>query len=125
MSKKTTVLATLLLVLGATAGYLAARAKAPARVAAREEAAAEIDRSERPIPDARFKGVAKRTLAGSKPDFPSEVTAPKDAPNALLILVDDAGFGNPSTFGGHCQTPDAVHLLPGHGEHRLGYDSPH
>ena len=37
--------------------------------------------------------------------FPQPVDAPKGAPNVLLVLVDDAGFGNPSTFGGPCQTP--------------------
>src|SRR5262245_65271199 len=58
-----------------------------------------------PRPDGPFQGVANRTLAGSKPDFPKPVAAPKDAPNVLLVLVDDAGFGNPSAFGGPCQTP--------------------
>ena len=58
-----------------------------------------------PHADPPFKGVAHRTLAGSKPDFPQPVKPPKDAPNVLLVLVDDAGFGNPSTFGGPCQTP--------------------
>ncbi|MBV8676078.1 MAG: arylsulfatase, partial [Planctomycetaceae bacterium] len=58
-----------------------------------------------PHADPPFKGVAHRTLAGSKPDFPQPVKPPKDAPNVLLVLIDDAGFGNPSTFGGPCQTP--------------------
>ncbi len=38
------------------------------------------------------------------------MTPPKDAPNVLLVLVDDAGFGNPSTFGGPCQTPALTRL---------------
>ena len=63
-----------------------------------------------PYPDPPFQGVAKRTLDGSKPDFPRPVTAPKNAPNVLLILVDDAGFGNASTFGGPCQTPNLTKL---------------
>jgi arylsulfatase len=63
-----------------------------------------------PIPDATFKGVANRTLAGSKPDFPQPVRAPHGAPNVLLVLIDDAGFGNPSTFGGPCQTPTMTRL---------------
>jgi arylsulfatase len=70
--------------------------------------AAEGDRLPRPDPE--FKGVAGRTLAGSKPDFPGPVVAPSGAPNVLLILVDDAGFGNPSTFGGPCQTPNLTKL---------------
>ncbi len=63
-----------------------------------------------PRPDLPFAGVSNRTLTGSKPDFPKPVAAPKDAPNVLLILVDDAGFGNPSTFGGPCQTPNLTKL---------------
>jgi arylsulfatase A-like enzyme len=63
-----------------------------------------------PYADPPFQGVARRTLEGSKPDFPKPVAAPKDAPNVLLILVDDAGFGNASTFGGPCQTPNLTKL---------------
>lgn len=63
-----------------------------------------------PIPDAAFAGVAKRTLEGSKPDYPRPVTAPAGAPNVLLVLIDDAGFGNPSTFGGPCRTPTMQRL---------------
>jgi arylsulfatase len=66
--------------------------------------------SDLPRADPPFRGVANRTLAGSRPDFPQPVTAPKGAPNVLLILVDDAGFGNPSTFGGPVQTPNLSRL---------------
>jgi arylsulfatase len=59
-----------------------------------------------PQADAPFRGVGNRTLARSKPDFPQPVAAPKGAPNVLLVLIDDAGFGNPSTFGGPVQTPN-------------------
>jgi arylsulfatase len=58
-----------------------------------------------PRPDPAFGGVSNRTLEGSKPDIPKPATAPSAAPNVLLVLIDDAGFGNPSTFGGPCQTP--------------------
>jgi arylsulfatase len=63
-----------------------------------------------PQPDPPFRGVTERTLRGSKPEFPQPVKAPAGAPNILLILVDDAGFGNPSTFGGPCQTPTLTKL---------------
>ncbi|MBV8374476.1 MAG: arylsulfatase [Candidatus Eremiobacteraeota bacterium] len=64
-----------------------------------------LDRSVLPMEDRPFKGTANRTLKGSKPDFPSPVEAPEAAPNVLLVLIDDAGFGNPSTFGGPVSTP--------------------
>ncbi|HUL72820.1 MAG TPA: arylsulfatase [Vicinamibacterales bacterium] len=41
----------------------------------------------------------------STPDFPAGVQAPKGAPNVLLILTDDVGFGASSTFGGPIPTP--------------------
>ena len=58
-----------------------------------------------PVPDPRFRGVIGRKAKDSKPDFPKAVTAPKDAPNILLILTDDTGFGASSTFGGPIPTP--------------------
>ncbi len=65
----------------------------------------EWDRSVLPRPAQPFEGVAKRTLEGSKSGFTRPVKAPPDAPNVLLVLIDDAGFGNPSTFGGPVATP--------------------
>ncbi|MFY9942126.1 MAG: sulfatase-like hydrolase/transferase [Desulfobacterales bacterium] len=41
----------------------------------------------------------------SKPWWPPRVTPPKEAPNVLLIITDDSGFGVPSTFGGVIPTP--------------------
>jgi arylsulfatase len=58
-----------------------------------------------PRPETPFKGVIKRTAKESTPDFPKPVTAPKGAPNILLILTDDVGFGASSTFGGPIPTP--------------------
>jgi arylsulfatase len=59
-----------------------------------------------PQPDAPFKGTIGRTVKDSKPDFPKGVEAPAGAPNVLLILTDDVGFGASSTFGGPIQTPN-------------------
>jgi arylsulfatase A-like enzyme len=58
-----------------------------------------------PRPAQPFKGKIGRTAAESTPDFPKPVAAPKGAPNVLLILTDDVGFGAPSTFGGAIPTP--------------------
>lgn len=59
-----------------------------------------------PPPEPPFKGHIERTLKGSTPDFPKGVEAPPGAPNVLLILTDDVGFGASSTFGGPIQTPN-------------------
>jgi arylsulfatase len=58
-----------------------------------------------PQPEPPFKGKIGRTVKDSTPDFPKEVEAPKGAPNILLILTDDVGFGATNTFGGPIQTP--------------------
>ncbi len=65
------------------------------------------DRSVLPIPDPNFAGVAGRTLDTSIADWTINMTPtpPRGAPNVLLVLIDDAGFGNPSTFGGPVSTP--------------------
>jgi arylsulfatase A-like enzyme len=59
-----------------------------------------------PVPQPQFGGVIGRKSSESKPDFPQAVTAPKDAPNVLLVLTDDTGFGASSTFGGPIPTPN-------------------
>ena len=85
-----------------------------------------IDRGSLPIRRPPFAGATERTLEGSQPDWnqASHVQPPEGAPNVLLVLIDDAGFGNPSTFGGPIQTPElhaargeraALQPLPRHG----------
>ena len=61
-----------------------------------------------PIRRAPFAGVANRTLHGSVPDWDliGHVKPPPGAPNVLVVLVDDAGFGNPlDVRRADCQTP--------------------
>jgi len=58
-----------------------------------------------PRPEAPFKGKIGRTTKEATPDFPKEVQAPKGAPNILLVLTDDVGFGATSPFGGPIPTP--------------------
>ena len=52
-----------------------------------------------------FKGRIELDARESVPAWPSPVTAPKGAPNVVLILLDDAGYGATSTFGGPTETP--------------------
>jgi arylsulfatase len=59
-----------------------------------------------PPPEPPFHGKIERTVKGSVPDFPKGVEAPTGAPNVLLILMDDVGFGASSTFGGPIDTPN-------------------
>ena len=72
----------------------------------------EIDRTSLPIRRPPFAGATDRTLADSKPDWSqaSHVRPPEGAPNVLLLLNDDAAFGNPTTLGGPIQTPNYTPL---------------
>jgi len=59
-----------------------------------------------PRPDFHFAGDVGRTYLDSDPaQFPQPVAAPKNAPNIVLILLDDAGFGQFTTFGGGVPSP--------------------
>ena len=58
-----------------------------------------------PPPDPKFGGVIKEGALQSKYWWAPRVVPPKGAPNVLLIITDDAGFGVPSTFGGVIPTP--------------------
>ena len=75
----------------------------------------EPDRTSLPIRREPFAGVVNRTLDGSQPDWNliRHPTPPEGAPNVLLVLIDDAGFGNPSTFGGPIQTPNYTRMAEG------------
>ncbi len=64
-----------------------------------------IPGSQLPAPDPKFGGVIKDGALQSKPWWAPRIVPPKDAPNVLLIITDDAGFGVPSTFGGVIPTP--------------------
>ena len=64
-----------------------------------------IDGKQLPPPPQKFGGVIKEDALQSTPWWPARVVPPKGAPNILLIMTDDAGFGVPSTFGGVIPTP--------------------
>jgi arylsulfatase len=64
-----------------------------------------IDGKQLPAPPAKFGGKIERDALHSKPYWPPRIVPPKGAPNILLIMTDDAGYGVPSTFGGVIPTP--------------------
>jgi arylsulfatase A-like enzyme len=68
-------------------------------------ATTSISGKQLPPPDPQFGGVIKQGALQSTPWWAPRVTPPKGAPNVLLIITDDAGFGVPSTFGGVIPTP--------------------
>ena len=72
------------------------------RVAAATEV---ISGKQIPAPELPFGGVIKEDAKDSKTWWPPRIVPPKGAPNVLLILTDDQGYGVPGTFGGVIPTP--------------------
>src|SRR6478736_8997655 len=72
-------------------------------------------RSHLPIPDQPRTGLITYDAKDPDTKFPpiEQLRPPTGAPNVLVILIDDAGFGSSSAFGGPCQTPNAEKLAAG------------
>jgi arylsulfatase A-like enzyme len=64
-----------------------------------------IDGKYLPPPPPAFGGVINLEASKSKPYWPAQVVPPKGAPNILLIMTDDQGYGVSGTFGGVIPTP--------------------
>jgi arylsulfatase A-like enzyme len=64
-----------------------------------------ISEKQLPPPDPKFGGVIREKASESKAWWAPRVVPPKGAPNVLLIMTDDSGFGAPGTFGGVVPTP--------------------
>jgi arylsulfatase A-like enzyme len=64
-----------------------------------------IDGKYLPPPPPKFGGVINMNATDSKPYWPAQVVPPKGAPNVLLIMTDDQGYGVSGTFGGVIPTP--------------------
>jgi arylsulfatase len=85
------------------AGSLVAACLTPAQAAT-----AELDRRVLPPPAPAFKGRIGENYKQSTPDWTPALplTAPKGAPNVLMVVLDDVGFGHLSCYGGPVQTPN-------------------
>jgi arylsulfatase A-like enzyme len=64
-----------------------------------------IEGNQIPAPAPKFGGVIKENSKDSKPWWPPTIVPPKGAPNVLLIMTDDQGYGVSGTFGGVIPTP--------------------
>jgi arylsulfatase A-like enzyme len=74
-------------------------------VAGSPSATTTIDGKQLPPPPPKFGGIIKEDAKDSKPYWPPTVVPPKGAPNVLLIMTDDQGYGVSGTFGGVIPTP--------------------
>jgi hypothetical protein len=66
-----------------------------------------IDGKQIPPPPPTFGGVINETEQESKTWWPPRVVPPQGAPNVLLVMTDDQGFGVSGTFGGVIPTQPA------------------
>src|SRR5436190_23573605 len=67
--------------------------------------AQEINRTVLPVPEPRPPAITELDARDAKPPPRFEVKAPKGAPNVVVVLLDDIGFGQSSAFGGPCKMP--------------------
>jgi len=72
----------------------------------------ELQRNILPIPDRPRSGLITYDAKDPETKYPpiDQLRPPSKAPNVLVILIDDAGYGSSSAFGGPCQTPNAEKL---------------
>ena len=72
----------------------------------------DLARTNLPIPDRPHTGLVTYDAKDPDTSFPpiEPLRPPAGAPNVLIVLIDDTGFGSSSAFGGPCHTPTAERL---------------
>jgi arylsulfatase A-like enzyme len=101
---RTTIALSLSIVLGTTLSP-GANAQQVNGTLGSPSATTTIQGNQIPAPEPKFGGVIKENSKDSKPWWPPTIVPPKGAPNILLIMTDDQGYGVSGTFGGVIPTP--------------------
>jgi len=78
-----------------------------------QSAAQELNRSVLPIPEPKLTPITELDARNAKAPPRFEVKAPEGAPNVLIVLIDDMGFGQSSAFGGPIHMPTVERLAKG------------
>src|SRR4026209_157787 len=73
----------------------------------------KLDRTVPPIQEPKRATYTELDARRPKPPARFDVKAPRGAPNVVIVLIDDIGFGGPSTFGGPIRTPTMDQLAQG------------
>jgi arylsulfatase A-like enzyme len=105
--------ARVLIGMSALLGWLAAgggSALNPSAYAAEEAVAGKLDRTVLPIPEPQYPPITVLDARDAKAPPRFEVKAPAGAPNVLIVLIDDMGFGQSSAFGGPIHMPTVERL---------------
>jgi arylsulfatase len=98
-------LALVALLVGWQAGWAPVYAQTITGTLGAPDATTTLSGNQLPAPAPPFGGVIKDAALQSRPWWAPRITPPPSAPNVLLVITDDAGFGVPSTFGGVIPTP--------------------
>jgi len=80
------------------------------RVVAQSRVVEPTDRTILPIPEPKVPNSTVFNARDATPPDRFVVRAPKDAPNVLIVLIDDKGFGMSEAFGGPIHMPTATRL---------------
>ena len=86
------------------AGLLGATCAAN-KAEAQSSAPPSVDRTVLPVPEPKYPPITELDARNAKAPPRFQVKAPKGAPNVVVILLDNFGFGDPDTFGGPIQMP--------------------
>src|SRR5580698_9311364 len=124
MLRKTQHLAIAFIGLGAALGYITATGKLESLFAQEKKAAEnaesqpnaepyKLDRTSLPIAEPKLAPITTLDARNAKAPPRFEVKAPARAPNVLIILIDDMGFGQSSAFGGPVHMPTCEKLAKG------------
>ena len=105
LRRMSVVAASAALMVGATLIIAPAAAQVVTGVLGSPDATTTIPGKQLPPPPPKFGGVINESATNSKPWWPPLVVPPKGAPNVLLIMTDDQGYGVSGTFGGVVPTP--------------------
>src|SRR3978361_1376919 len=83
-----------------------------------------VPRDSLPIPDVKHVGLTTYDAKDPNTKYPpiTMLRPPPGAPNVLIVLIDDVGFGASSAFGGPCDTP-GIETLAGNGFKRDRFQS--
>ncbi|MBX9788532.1 MAG: arylsulfatase [Pirellulales bacterium] len=93
-----------------TLAWIAATGDFTRHARAQAPAAAKLDRTVLPIPEPNIPHSTVLDARNAKPPARFQVKAPAGAPNVLVVLIDDMGFGMSSAFGGPIHMPTAERL---------------
>jgi len=99
------VMALAALVIGGTLAIAPSAAQVVTGTLGQPSATTTIPGNQIPAPEPKFGGVIRENATDSKTWWPPRIVPPKSAPNVLLIMTDDQGYGVSGTFGGVVPTP--------------------